>query len=148
MLCCLQQLEECPICLLNYPALNTTRCCCKGICTECYLQVWAPPFPQLLYGIPYQARSSARTSIPTFHGQRYAGRYSHAAQVQSTSAIPHTCFCPYCKATLHVAYRGPRSAAERSQAKLEQQRVFEAILKARLVGHALGRACFHDSEQF
>eukprot|EP00798_Chlamydomonas_sp_ICE-L_P030042 gene30042-35016_t len=32
-------LEECPICFLHYPVLNTSRCCAKRICTECFLQV-------------------------------------------------------------------------------------------------------------
>ncbi|GAM19337.1 hypothetical protein SAMD00019534_025120 [Acytostelium subglobosum LB1] len=35
-------LEECPICLLFYPCLNRSKCCKKGICTECYLQVKKP----------------------------------------------------------------------------------------------------------
>jgi hypothetical protein len=32
-------LEECPICFLYYPCLNTTSCCQRGICTECFLQL-------------------------------------------------------------------------------------------------------------
>ena len=43
------------------------------------------------------------------------------------------CLCPYCKASFIVGYKGPRSATERSEAKVEQQRIFEAILRARLV---------------
>ncbi|KAL6975539.1 hypothetical protein U1Q18_024335 [Sarracenia purpurea var. burkii] len=35
-------LEECPICLLYYPSLNRSRCCMKGICTECFLQMKTP----------------------------------------------------------------------------------------------------------
>ena len=31
--------EECPICFLSYPALNRSKCCGKGICTECFLQL-------------------------------------------------------------------------------------------------------------
>eukprot|EP00271_Cylindrocystis_brebissonii_P004429 TRINITY_DN1607_c0_g1_i2.p1 TRINITY_DN1607_c0_g1~~TRINITY_DN1607_c0_g1_i2.p1 ORF type:complete len:958 (-),score=191.88 TRINITY_DN1607_c0_g1_i2:1656-4529(-) len=34
-----RELEECPICFLNYPSLNRSRCCGKGICTECFLQM-------------------------------------------------------------------------------------------------------------
>ena len=30
--------EECPICLLHYPAVNETDCCHKALCTECFLQ--------------------------------------------------------------------------------------------------------------
>ncbi|KAI3987489.1 hypothetical protein MKX01_017187 [Papaver californicum] len=35
-------LEECPICFLYYPSLNRSRCCTKGICTECFLQMKPP----------------------------------------------------------------------------------------------------------
>uniref|UniRef100_A0A1D1XU99 Protein SIP5 n=2 Tax=Anthurium amnicola TaxID=1678845 RepID=A0A1D1XU99_9ARAE len=34
--------EECPICFLYYPSLNRSRCCMKGICTECFLQMKVP----------------------------------------------------------------------------------------------------------
>lgn len=54
-------------------------------------------------------------------------------QVQFTSREQETCLCPYCKACLHVGYRGPLSSSEKSAAKVEQQRIFEAILKARVV---------------
>ncbi|CAM6022340.1 unnamed protein product [Sphagnum balticum] len=36
------ELEECPICFLHYPSLNRSKCCTKGICTECFLQVKSP----------------------------------------------------------------------------------------------------------
>lgn len=35
-------LEECPICFLHYPSLNRSKCCSKGICTECFLQMKSP----------------------------------------------------------------------------------------------------------
>lgn len=35
-------LDECPICFLYYPSLNRSRCCMKGICTECFLQMKTP----------------------------------------------------------------------------------------------------------
>mmetsp|Transcript_5112 Transcript_5112/g.15374 ORF Transcript_5112/g.15374 Transcript_5112/m.15374 type:complete len:463 (-) Transcript_5112:1653-3041(-) len=31
--------EECPICFLSYPALNRSKCCGKGICSECFVQL-------------------------------------------------------------------------------------------------------------
>ena len=34
--------EECPICMLYYPALNTSSCCKKRICTECCLLYTSP----------------------------------------------------------------------------------------------------------
>ncbi|KAG1330295.1 E3 ubiquitin-protein ligase GW2 [Cocos nucifera] len=39
---CSLDLEECPICFLYYPSLNRSRCCLKGICTECFLQMKPP----------------------------------------------------------------------------------------------------------
>ncbi|KAL3821316.1 hypothetical protein ACJIZ3_007221 [Penstemon smallii] len=39
---CACDLEECPICFLYYPSLNRSRCCMKGICTECFLQMKTP----------------------------------------------------------------------------------------------------------
>ncbi|XP_073028264.1 E3 ubiquitin-protein ligase DA2L-like isoform X4 [Primulina eburnea] len=39
---CSCDLEECPICFLFYPSLNRSRCCTKGICTECFLQMRTP----------------------------------------------------------------------------------------------------------
>ncbi|XP_029121320.1 E3 ubiquitin-protein ligase GW2 isoform X1 [Elaeis guineensis] len=39
---CGLDLEECPICFLYYPSLNRSRCCVKGICTECFLQMKPP----------------------------------------------------------------------------------------------------------
>lgn len=39
---CAYDHEECPICFLYYPSLNRSRCCMKGICTECFLQMKAP----------------------------------------------------------------------------------------------------------
>lgn len=35
-------MEECPVCMLYYPALNRNRCCGKSVCTECFLQIKAP----------------------------------------------------------------------------------------------------------
>lgn len=39
---CISNKEECPICFLYYPSLNRSRCCLKGICTECFLQMKPP----------------------------------------------------------------------------------------------------------
>ena len=34
-------MEECPICMLNYPGgLNRSSCCQQGICSECFLQIY------------------------------------------------------------------------------------------------------------
>ncbi|GAX81168.1 hypothetical protein CEUSTIGMA_g8601.t1 [Chlamydomonas eustigma] len=34
-----ERLEECPICMMHYPLMNTSTCCGKRVCTECFLQV-------------------------------------------------------------------------------------------------------------
>ena len=31
--------EECPICFLYFPTMNSSKCCNQSICTSCYLQV-------------------------------------------------------------------------------------------------------------
>uniref|UniRef100_A0A7S1TCU7 RING-type domain-containing protein n=1 Tax=Compsopogon caeruleus TaxID=31354 RepID=A0A7S1TCU7_9RHOD len=36
------QRDECLICFLYYPMLNSTVCCGKQICTECFLQIRPP----------------------------------------------------------------------------------------------------------
>ena len=32
------RLEECPICMMFYPLMNTSSCCKTRVCTECFLQ--------------------------------------------------------------------------------------------------------------
>ncbi|MFS7979941.1 putative transcription factor C2H2 family [Helianthus anomalus] len=48
---CSFDLDECPICFLYYPSLNRSRCCMKGICTECFLQM--KPDSTLLSQCPF-----------------------------------------------------------------------------------------------
>ncbi|XP_071697161.1 E3 ubiquitin-protein ligase DA2L-like [Rutidosis leptorrhynchoides] len=64
---CSCDLEECPICFLYYPSLNRSRCCMKGICTECFLQMKTPnstrptqcPFCKTLnYAVEYRGVKS------------------------------------------------------------------------------------------
>lgn len=64
---CSCDLEECPICFLYYPSLNRSRCCTKGICTECFLQMKTPnstrptqcPFCKTLnYAVEYRGVKS------------------------------------------------------------------------------------------
>ncbi|CAA7410255.1 unnamed protein product [Spirodela intermedia] len=55
-------LEECPICFLYYPSLNRSRCCMKGICTECFLQMKPP-------------HSTCPTSCPFCKTSNYAVEY-------------------------------------------------------------------------
>jgi hypothetical protein len=40
------ELDECPICFMFYAGgLNRTKCCHKGVCTECFLQIKKPGAP-------------------------------------------------------------------------------------------------------
>ncbi|XP_010919921.1 E3 ubiquitin-protein ligase GW2 [Elaeis guineensis] len=58
-------LEECPICFLYYPSLNRSRCCMKGICTECFLQMKPP-------------HSTRQTQCPFCKTSNYAVEYRGA----------------------------------------------------------------------
>ncbi|KAJ1703552.1 hypothetical protein LUZ63_003331 [Rhynchospora breviuscula] len=66
-------LEECPICFLYYPSLNRSRCCAKGICTECFLRmmpsdptkpVYCPFCKAASYGVYYRG---AKTTEERHH---------------------------------------------------------------------------------
>ncbi|KAK4536394.1 hypothetical protein CDCA_CDCA08G2419 [Cyanidium caldarium] len=48
-------LEECPICFLYYPCLNTARCCRRRFCTECFLQIrpQRKPGPTMACACPF-----------------------------------------------------------------------------------------------
>ncbi|KAL2461093.1 MI domain-containing protein [Abeliophyllum distichum] len=73
-------LEECPICFLYYPSLNWSRCCMKGICTECFLQMRTPnstrptqcPFCKTLnYAVEYRGvRTKEEKSLEQIEEQR------------------------------------------------------------------------------
>ncbi|KAL2496603.1 RING/U-box superfamily protein [Forsythia ovata] len=73
-------LEECPICFLYYPSLNWSRCCTKGICTECFLQMRTPsstrpsqcPFCKTLnYAVEYRGvRTKEEKSLEQIEEQR------------------------------------------------------------------------------
>ncbi|GLI63447.1 hypothetical protein VaNZ11_006419 [Volvox africanus] len=88
-----QDLEECPICFLHYPVLNSSLCCQKRVCTECFLQV-------------------------------------------QTSTPPHQLSaCPFCKVTRPTGYLvkliGVRTAEEKEQERVEEQKVIEARIRER-----------------
>ncbi|KAL3503011.1 hypothetical protein ACH5RR_037460 [Cinchona calisaya] len=73
-------LEECPICFLYYPSLNRSRCCTKGICTECFLQMKTPnstrptqcPFCKTLnYAVEYRgAKTKEEKGLEQIEEQR------------------------------------------------------------------------------
>ncbi|KAL2476513.1 RING/U-box superfamily protein [Abeliophyllum distichum] len=73
-------LEECPICFLYYPSLNWSRCCMKGICTECFLQMRTPsstrptqcPYCKTLnYAVEYRGvRTKEEKSLEQIEEQR------------------------------------------------------------------------------
>ena len=64
---CKDDLEECPICMLYYPYLNTSTCCKKNICTECFLQVRKPGAGSEVDCCPFCTSSSYNV---TFNGRR------------------------------------------------------------------------------
>lgn len=66
-------LDECPICFLYYPSLNRSRCCLKGICTECFLQMKPP-------------NSSRPTQCPFCKTSNYAVEY-RGAKTQEEKGI-------------------------------------------------------------
>jgi hypothetical protein len=47
------QVDECPICMLNFPALNQTVCCKSLICTECFVEVQCVSKPPGKASCPY-----------------------------------------------------------------------------------------------
>ncbi|MEW5319526.1 MAG: hypothetical protein WDW38_010671 [Sanguina aurantia] len=61
------EVEECPICFLGYPVLNTSRCCQKRLCTECFLQVQATASRE---GPPSCPFCKTPSYTATFCGQR------------------------------------------------------------------------------
>ncbi|CAA3007754.1 Hypothetical predicted protein [Olea europaea subsp. europaea] len=77
---CGGDLDECPICFLYYPSLNWSRCCMKGICTECFLQMRTPnstrptqcPFCKTLnYAVEYRGvRTKEEKSLEQIEEQR------------------------------------------------------------------------------
>lgn len=62
-------LDECPICFLFYPSLNRSKCCTKGICTECFLQIKSP-------------HSARPTQCPFCKTSSYAVEYRGARTVE------------------------------------------------------------------
>ena len=56
--------SECPICCWQYIANNTTTCCKKPLCTECYLQV-RPPKAQISCPFCNSSKFSVIYSGPT-----------------------------------------------------------------------------------
>ncbi len=90
--------EACPICFLHYPALNTSRCCAKRVCTECYLQVGLPPC----------CDPCART-----HYKR--ARTGHAAQRSERCRVALPCSLRRCRPRA-PACRPARSASSQATA--------------------------------
>ncbi|XP_034589776.1 uncharacterized protein [Setaria viridis] len=52
------QAEECPICFYFYPSLNRSKCCGKGICTECFLQLMPSKTSNAVHAAALSAKSS------------------------------------------------------------------------------------------
>jgi len=70
-------LEECPICFLSYPAgLNRFNCCKKGVCTECFLQISIPNTSQV-NSCPFCNHTN---SIISYTGPKSAEEKANEAQ--------------------------------------------------------------------
>ncbi|XP_047056840.1 E3 ubiquitin-protein ligase GW2-like [Lolium rigidum] len=87
---------ECPICFYFYPTLNQSKCCGKGICTECFLQlmpskaskaVHCPFCKTATYAVEY---CSARTSSEKKLQQEvsFLARYSDQKHHRTTLHFP------------------------------------------------------------
>eukprot|EP00898_Chlorokybus_atmophyticus_P006416 jgi/Chlat1/6776/Chrsp50S06464 len=95
----LGNLEDCPICFLHYPYLNRSKCCKKGICTECYLQVRSPqssrpaqcPFCKApSYAVEFRgARSQEEKGQDRVEEQRVIEARIRARQEEAQAEIDH-----------------------------------------------------------
>mmetsp|Transcript_13466 Transcript_13466/g.24149 ORF Transcript_13466/g.24149 Transcript_13466/m.24149 type:complete len:418 (-) Transcript_13466:456-1709(-) len=136
--------EECPICCLNYPALNTSACCEQPICTECFLQIRSPPKPLFrLYHPSLSTNASSDFSQTNnsdtlridsrnelrsgFRGTRFTSRTNQGG--------PASDRCPFCKQNgYRVVFRGAKSAQQIKAERTERERVERAMLDARKNG--------------
>ncbi|XP_040380678.1 E3 ubiquitin-protein ligase GW2-like [Oryza brachyantha] len=85
--------EDCPICFYFYPSLNRSKCCGKGICTECFLQlmpsksskvVHCPFCKTASYAVEYRG---SRTKSEKKLNQQEKQNVSESKKIQSKSQI-------------------------------------------------------------
>lgn len=79
------KLDECPICLLNFPALNhTDGCCGAAICTDCYLKVLYSRSEDTVQQCPFCNKPGYKV---TYHGPKTEA--ARAAERQERDTVEH-----------------------------------------------------------
>uniref|UniRef100_A0A2P2LW31 RING-type domain-containing protein n=1 Tax=Rhizophora mucronata TaxID=61149 RepID=A0A2P2LW31_RHIMU len=97
--------EECPICFLYYPSLNRSRCCMKGICTECFLQMKNP-------------NSARPTQCPFCKTSNYAVEY-RGVKTKEEKGLEQIEEQRVIEAKIRMQQQGLRDEEERMQKRLE-----------------------------
>lgn len=106
--------------MLYYPALNKTRCCFKGLCTECFLQI--------------KTGTGTRSNAPCpfcKEALMWVGQFSFVRPKVQPTLVFSMVVTP--STVRRVLFNGPRSYEERLKAKRDEQAVLEAQLRAREV---------------
>mmetsp|Transcript_21446 Transcript_21446/g.31081 ORF Transcript_21446/g.31081 Transcript_21446/m.31081 type:complete len:497 (+) Transcript_21446:130-1620(+) len=122
--------EECPICFLNYKAVNSASCCRNYICTECYLQVKVPrgistcPFcSSSSFGVTYTPKASTSTPGPGTKSSSSTPQRP-AAQPSASStpvSIPHASSPPITPAPPSSPASSPPVMSAESRRLLEEE---------------------------
>ncbi|KAF8687209.1 hypothetical protein HU200_042877 [Digitaria exilis] len=93
--------EECPICFYFYPSLNRSKCCGKGICTECFLQLMPSKTSQAVhcrfckiksYAIEYRGAHTTRQKKIKQEGEQQVSETK--LRLRSKSQIAGEVFLP------------------------------------------------------
>ncbi|KAJ8497292.1 hypothetical protein OPV22_007844 [Ensete ventricosum] len=111
-----RDLEECPICFFYYPSLNRSRCCSKGICTECFLQM-------------KPSDASRPVQYP----------------ILSSSSCAVVLLLPALLSSI-LEYRGARTEEEKDQERAEEQKVTEAKLRTQHESQIVGQVIPSDAQ--
>lgn len=99
-------LEGCPICFLHYPSLNRSRCCMKGICTECFLQMKPP-------------HSTRPTQCPFCKTSNYAVEY-RGVKTKEEKGIEQVEEQKFIEAQIRMRQQEIQDAEERTQKRQDQ----------------------------
>ncbi|KAK1612871.1 hypothetical protein QYE76_036544 [Lolium multiflorum] len=115
---------ECPICFYFYPSLNQSKCCGKGICTECFLQL-----------MPSKASKAVQYKFEPKPQQELWNEVVAEFCIPKTEfpgALNWQCSCPFCKtATYAVEYCGARTSSDNKLRQEEEQNINEAKTRIR-----------------
>uniref|UniRef100_A0A0E0E4J5 RING-type domain-containing protein n=1 Tax=Oryza meridionalis TaxID=40149 RepID=A0A0E0E4J5_9ORYZ len=121
--------EDCPICFYFYPSLNRSKCCGKGICTECFLQL-----------MPSKSSKVVHISSRVLS-------YTDKADCQLHLAPDNSLGCPFCKtASYAVEYRGNRAKREKKLDQQKEQNTSESKKKIQPKSQIADELNVHSSE--